>query len=220
MAGMSKQRAAYLTLRQRIMEGAYRAGERLTIDALARELGMSQTPVREAIRQLEAEGLVVYDRHRGASIATVDHTVYAETMALLALLEGYATAAAAGRLREEDLSALEALNRDMEAAVRALDVVRFQELNVEFHWTIYRRCPNRYLVETLEHVWARLNTIRRNIFTFIPGRSAASIDEHRRLIEMLAQGAPAAELEMYARQHKLRTLEAFQAWRRQAATGS
>jgi len=212
MAGMSKQRAAYLALRQRIMEGAYGSGARLTIDSLARELGMSQTPVREAIRQLEAEGLVVYDRHRGARIATVDQTGYAETMVLLALLEGYATAAAAEHVGEEDLAALDALNRDMEAAVRALDVVRFQELNVEFHRTIYRRCPNRYLTEMLDNAWARLNTIRRNIFTFIPGRSAASIDEHRRLIEMLAERAPAVELEMYARQHKLRTLEAFRSW--------
>lgn len=206
---MNKQERAYTVIRQRILDGTYGPGHRLVIDALARELGVSPVPVREAIRRLEAEGWVVYRPHSGAEVAPVDAGQWEATMSVLALLEGYASAQAAGHLGPADLDRLREINAGMEQALRDVDVMAFSRLNRQFHFTIYQRCPNAYLVELLQQTWDRLDRIRSTIFRYIPHRGWESIQEHARLIEMYEHGEPPETIERLAREHKLRTVEAY-----------
>src|SRR3954447_6100510 len=94
----TKQERVYQGGRGRILSGAYAPGYRVVIDALAEEFEISALPVREAIRRLEAEGLVIYRPNAGAQVAPADPSAFDDEMTVLALLEGYATALAAPRL--------------------------------------------------------------------------------------------------------------------------
>lgn len=209
-AAASKQQQAYATLRGRIVAGRYGPGHRLVIDALARELGVSPMPVREAIRRLEAEGWIVYSRNQGAQVAPVDARSWAEAMGTLAVLEGNATALAAPYLTAEDLAELRAANGRMEAALADLDVVGASDHNLRFHSVIHARCPNGYMRRELTRIQERLNTLRNTIFLQIPARGLVSVTEHAELIALLERRADPSEIEGFARGHKLRTVGAFE----------
>lgn len=210
--GMTKQERVYRAIRERILSGTYGPGYRVVIDSLAEEFAVSALPVREAIRRLEAEGLVIYRPNAGAQVAPVDPALFEQEMNLLAVLEGYATALAAPDLTPEDIGELTAINDRMVEAMDRLDSLGFARLNQEFHNLIYERCPNTPLVNMLRDVARRLDAIRRTVFIQIPYRGSASVAEHRELIELLANGAPSIEIETAAREHKLQTVRSFQAW--------
>ena len=212
---LTKQERVYREVRERILSGAYGPGYRVVIDALAEEFEVSALPVREAIRRLEAEGLVIYRPNAGAQVAPAEPGVFDEEMTVLAILEGYATALAAPELSAADVEQLTAINERMIRAMEQMDSLSFGRLNQEFHGLIYRRCPNEALVRMLHDVARRLDAIRRTVFIQIPYRGASSVSEHRELIELIANHAPAKEIENAARQHKLHTVESFRAWQRE-----
>src|ERR1043165_7501374 len=130
---MNKQQRAYAELRERILSGAYSPGFRLVIDSLAEELEVSTLPIREAIRRLEAEGLVVFRPNAGAQVAPADPGLFEEMVMSQALLEGYATALAAPLLTEEDFQQLEEFNRRMMVCMDHIDGLGFGRANREFH---------------------------------------------------------------------------------------
>jgi DNA-binding GntR family transcriptional regulator len=206
---MSKQERSYVTIRRRILDGTYGPGYRLTIDALARELGMSQVPIREAIRRLEAEGWIVYRRNVGPQVSPIDREKWADAMETLCLLEGYATACAVPYVTPEDLDCLRGFNASMEEAVQELDLMTFSQLNRKFHYAIYARCPNEYLVQRLHETWARLDTIRTTVLTHIPRRARQALKEHEEIIRAIENEASFDEIERLARQHKRRTMQAY-----------
>jgi DNA-binding GntR family transcriptional regulator len=212
---LTKQERVYRAIRERILSGAYGPGYRVVIDSLAEEFGVSALPVREAIWRLEAEGLVVYRPNAGAQVAPAEPGVFYEEMAVLAVLEGYATALAAPELGEAGLRRLTEINESMVEAMEQLDSLTFGRLNQEFHAVVYEHCPNAALVALLQDVARRLDAIRRTVFVQIPYRGAASVAEHRDLLELISAGAPAAKIEAAARQHKLRTVESFRAWQQE-----
>jgi DNA-binding GntR family transcriptional regulator len=209
---ITKQERAYRAIRERILDGSYGPGYRIVIDALAEELSVSALPVREAIRRLEAEGLVVYRANAGAQVAPAEPGVFQEEVTVLALLEGYATALAAPQLDEADVRRLRDINASMVDAMGELDALRFGRLNQEFHTLIHERCPNAALLEMLRELARRLDAKRRTVFVHIPYRGKTSVAEHDRLIELIAGHAPAAEIEAAARNHKLSTVQSFRDW--------
>src|SRR5437879_9056824 len=102
-AAPNKHELAYRLIGERIEAAAYQPGQRLVIDAMARDLNMSQVPIREAIRRLQAEGWVTYRHNSGPEIANIGLDQWQATMEVLAVLEGYATGLAAPHLRKDDL---------------------------------------------------------------------------------------------------------------------
>jgi len=211
----TKQEQVYRELRERILNGSYGPGYRVVIDTLAEEFSVSALPVREAIRRLEAEGLVIYRPNAGAQVAPADPGAFGEEMTVLAVLEGYATALAAPHVTASDLKRLNAINKSLVQAMESMDTLSFGRLNREFHAVIVERCPNMTLRGTLDDVGRRLDAIRRTVFVQIPYRGAASVEEHRELVALLRKKAPASEIEQAARLHKLHTVESFRAWRSQ-----
>jgi len=207
---VNKQERTYTVLRDRIHSGTFAPRARLNIDALARELGVSAIPVREALRRLEAEGWVKFQPNVGAIVAPVDATAWEQQMVAVAILEGAATADAVGRLRPSDLTKVRKLAAEMEEVAEDGDMARFSRLNRRLHATIIARCGNTYLLELLEQTNQRLDRLRDTMFAFLPDRSKAAISEHARLIELLEAG-DAAAVESYARWHKLQTIEAYRA---------
>jgi DNA-binding GntR family transcriptional regulator len=209
----TKQEMVYRTICDRILGGEYGPGFRLVIDSLARELEVSALPVREAIRRLEAEGLVVYRANVGAQVAPADPELWEEQTTVLAVLEGFAGALAAPELTGEDMELLRELNDGMAEALASADPLAFGRRNAEFHRVIFDRCPNGALIDTINDISRRLDAIRRTVFVHIPYRGAASVEEHRELIGLFERGAPASEIERAMREHKLHTLESFRVWR-------
>ncbi len=205
----NKHEQAYNIIRERIFNGTYVPGYRLVIDGLARELGISPVPIREAIRRLEAEGWVEYRPNAGAQVASVDASKYEEEMGVLALLEGYATALASKYLDGKCVKHLREMNASMYHALQAADVPTFSRLNKDFHFYIYDRCQNSYLVELLHETWDRLEVRGHTDFSYIPQRIWLSIDEHSQLLDMIEQHAPENDIEQMIREHKLRTYEAY-----------
>jgi DNA-binding GntR family transcriptional regulator len=219
----TKQQQVYEALRERILGGVYGPGFRVVIDHVAAEFDVSALPVREALRRLEAEGLLVYRANAGATVAPAEPELFEDNMMVLALLEGYATALAAPHLSAADLEALERHTQDMVSAMERMDALAFGRHNRAFHRVIYERCPNSSLVAMLRDVDRRLDAIRTTVFVHIPYRGVSSVAEHRELVELLRAGAPPRRIEAAARRHKLRTVESFRAWQREqvgAAAGS
>jgi DNA-binding GntR family transcriptional regulator len=213
---VTKQERVYKAIRERILSGAYGPGYRVVIDALAEEFEVSGLPVREAIRRLEAEGLVIYRPNAGAQVAPADPGLFDEEMSVLAVLEGYGTALAAPCLGEAQIARLTEINDEMAAAMARMDSLSFGRLNQEFHGLIYEYCPNAALVGILRDVARRLDAIRRTVFVQIPYRGAASVAEHKELIVLLSTGAPAAKIEKAAREHTLSTVASFRALQERA----
>lgn len=207
---MNKQERTYTVLRDRIHSGALAPRARLNIDALARELGVSAIPVREALRRLEAEGWVKFQPNVGAIVAPVDTTLWEQQMIAVAVIEGAATADAAAHLKPSDLTKVRQIAAEMEEVAAEGDLAKFSRLNRRLHATIIARCANAYLLELLEQTNQRLDRIRDTMFTYLPDRSTAAIGEHQRLIELL-EGGDTAEIERYARWHKLQVVEAYHA---------
>jgi DNA-binding GntR family transcriptional regulator len=214
---VSKLERVYGVIRERILSGEYGPGHRLVIDSLAEELEVSALPIREAIRRLEAEGLIFYRRNAGATVATADPAQFEDGMTVLAVLEGFATALTAPLLTKDDIAALEAATDRMQECMERLDVLGFGQANRDFHAVIYARCPNADLVKSLQEAARRLDHVRRTVFTHIPYRGVQSISEHRELIGMLVDGEAFERVEAFARAHKLHTVEAFRRWHAEAA---
>jgi len=151
----SRVELAYATIRERITTGVYGPGYRLVLDELAREIGSSPVPVREAVRRLEAEGYVDFQRHVGARVASFDEHEFEQAVQVVAVLEGYATALAAPHMRRTDIAKARKINDRMRAALADFDPIRFSALNREFHFVIYDRCPNTHIRSLLEAQWSR-----------------------------------------------------------------
>ena len=207
---MNKQERTYTILRDRIHSGAHPPKARLNIDALARELGVSAIPVREALRRLEAEGWVRFRPNVGAIVAPVDATTWEQEMVAVAVLEGAATGDACKHLRPSDVSRFRKMAAEMEQVAESGDLLKFSRLNRRLHAAIVARCANAYLLELLEQTYLRLDRIRSTMFPYVPQRAKASHAEHARLIDLLEIGDP-EDVEQYARWHKLQTVEAYRA---------
>jgi DNA-binding GntR family transcriptional regulator len=205
----SKSELAYDWLREQIVSHRFSPGYRLVLSQIAGELGISVVPVREAIRRLEAEGLVTFEKNIGAQVALVDEGEYVTTMQTLAIVEGAATGLAAPRLETDDLALARAVNRRMRDCLEHFDPHRFTELNQEFHTVLFTRCHNDQLFDLVMRGWGRLRMLRDSTFSFVPGRAADSVAEHDRLITMIEQAAEPLDIELAARRHRTATLDAF-----------
>lgn len=205
----SKSEQAYAWLRERISSHRYGPGYRLVLGAIAEDLDMSVVPVREAIRRLEAEGLVTYERNVGAHVSLVDEGEYAHTMQTLGLVEGAATALSAPLLDESALERAEEINERMLRLLDHFDAHRFTELNRDFHSVLYEPCPNPHILDLVHRGWGRLSGIRDTTFAFVPGRARHSVEEHADILELIRSGADALTIELAARDHRWRTMDAF-----------
>lgn len=208
-SSQSKSQRAYHWMKDRIARQEYTPGYRLVLGSIAKDLEMSVVPVREALRQLEAEGLVTFERNVGAHVSMVDDSQYRYSMQALSLLEGAATALAARRLTEDDLRRARSVNDKMIESLDHFDPTLFTTLNQEFHSILYTKCVNPRLVTLVEAEWSRLGHLRASTFSFVPGRAQESVQEHVNIVRLIEIGAPLGEIEKAARRHRAATLDAY-----------
>ncbi|MDR5674894.1 MAG: GntR family transcriptional regulator [Armatimonadota bacterium] len=146
----------YRALRRAIVRGELVPGQRLVQEELAGRLGTSRLPVRDALRQLERDGLVEADGRGTYHVVRWGPEEVARLYEVRLLLEPPATARAAGRLRPDELSELRHLHGVLEEAARTGDTDAFVEYNQQFHFSIYRACGNPRLVRAIEAAWSGL----------------------------------------------------------------
>src|SRR6185437_229140 len=149
----SKSERAYAWIRERIARGEFGAGYRLVLAPIAEALDMSVVPVREAIRRLEAEGLVTFERNVGARVTVIDENEYAFTMQTLGLVEGAATSMSAPLLTSEDLDRAAEVNERMQRLLEHFDAHVFTQLNQQFHSVLYEPCPNPHILDLVHRGW-------------------------------------------------------------------
>jgi DNA-binding GntR family transcriptional regulator len=172
---------------ERILNGTYQPGDRLVETRIAQELGTSQAPVREALRELESLRFVESSPYRGAHVREVSRGELAEIYPVRAALEEVAARAAVARL-DGVLSALETELEEMRAAARAGDVHRQIEHDVQFHRIIVEAAGNATLLE----VWETLHIGARTAITLLAtGIDPAELVEmHVPVLEALRAGDP------------------------------
>lgn len=212
---VSKKQKAYDYMKSKIMEGFYVPGQRIVINQLVKELATSAIPIREAVRQLEAEGLIEYQQNIGPVVTPIDESEYIDTLSTLAVLEGYATALSKTALTDKKIKILTDLNQQMKGALAEFEFGKFGELNRRFHDLTYDNCPNHYLIESIRKTWMQLDSIRLTGSTFNPKRAKESINEHEHIIQLLSEDADFQLIEAAVRSHKLNTVKSYHERKRQ-----
>ena len=149
----TKTELALEAIREAIMEGRMRPGDRLTLAQLSTVLGMSITPIREAIRVLEADGLVSYEAHKGIWVTDLTAEQSRELTLLRARLEGLATELAVPKLTDDDLRELDRLQSIMVEAVAARDDRALTQANLDWHYRIYQAAETQFVVRQIFKLW-------------------------------------------------------------------
>ena len=140
------------TLRQAILKGELKPGERLMEIALADKLGVSRTPIREAMRKLELEGLVVMIPRRGAQVANITEKDLNDVLEVRIALESMAIEKASKRMTEEQMLKMRRAEKDFERVMAEGNLVRIAEADVEFHEIIYQAADNARLYQVLSNL--------------------------------------------------------------------
>ncbi|WP_417308088.1 GntR family transcriptional regulator [Devosia sp.] len=172
---------------ERIIGGLIEPGTPLDETQLAAEFAVSRTPVREALRQLAASGLVDQRPHAKALVAKPDDAVLAGMFEVMAWLEALCAGLAAEAMSSAEREQLDVLHTKMAALVRAGDAVGYGERNDEFHALIYDGAHNAYLGEITRSTRQRVQPFRRAQFNAL-GRLAKSHAEHGLIVEAILRG--------------------------------
>ncbi len=180
---------AYSRIKSMILSGERGSGARLPEDTIASELGLSRTPVRDALRRLQLDGLVVTTPNTGARVASWTQDELGEIAHMRVLLEGYAAELAARKITVGELDELARLCDQMECAAgfdggRDLDVL--SRSNLDFHRAIATAARNNRLFLSLEPTW-HFSLVIRKFALFSAERIDRSISHHREIHEALAE---------------------------------
>jgi DNA-binding GntR family transcriptional regulator len=196
---------AYRRLRESIVQGMLPAGRKISERSLAIELGISAQPVREALRRLEQDGMVVTLPRRGTVVAEVGPAQLGELGRIRAALEGVACALAAERMSGAEFAALAAILPRMKAGTAAADTEALDEANEEFHALIHRATGNLFLIRSLGSLRAYDHLGRHRAVGSTPRDMPKALAEHQGIVAALKRRDPAlAEARM--RHHVLRSL--------------
>lgn len=170
------------TIRDAILKGSLKPGERVSEPELAERFGISRTPIREAFRQLESEGYLVVIPRKGAVVASLSERDVVEFYAIKSILEGHAARIAAERMTERDLERLETINSRLQQIAADGDIKTFFRVHNEFHELFIKASGNDKLVELINQLVLKFNRLRLASLAQ-PGRMAISVQEHRKIIE-------------------------------------
>jgi DNA-binding GntR family transcriptional regulator len=171
-------------IREAIINGTLKPRERLMEIQLADELGVSRTPIREALRKLELEGFIVMVPRKGAYVADLSFKDIADVFEIRAALEGLAAGLAAERITDEELEEMERYLVEKADAIARNDMERLVEVDTGFHDIIYRASRNERLTSIINNLREQIQRFRTMSLAY-PGRSKRSLEEHRNIIEAI-----------------------------------
>jgi DNA-binding GntR family transcriptional regulator len=179
------QKDAYSLILEAIESGVHKPGDRLVESELAERLGMSRTPVREALQRLETQSMLTRDG-RSLIVATLDHNQLAELYTVRTELEGLAARLAARHATEEEVRVLKTMVED-DRALLGGDPRALSRANKRFHKQIHLASHNRFLVQQLDLVHRSMALMANTSFA-AEGRDEVAIGEHAVIVEAIARG--------------------------------
>ncbi len=192
-------------IRQAILEGQIKPGEWLRQERLAQELGVSQMPIREALKELAAEGLVEHVPYRGVRVVEFSLDDVEDLYALRCFLEARVARIAAERISSAELQALRVLLEQMREHLADEDLPIYRDLNRQFHQIIAEASGRRYLIRTLQQLWENFPNMLWGNFpqtarTSSPERTPQDIAQHEAVLAALERHDPEAA-ERLMREH-------------------
>jgi DNA-binding GntR family transcriptional regulator len=193
--------AATELIRSAILEGRLEPGQRLKEEELARELGISRTPVREALLVLQTEGLIDSAPNRGASVRSYELDDLDDLYLLRALLESFAARLAATRITDDEIAELRASNERFVALRARDDIVELVRENVRFHDVILAAARSERLAQMVRGV-VQLPLVYRSYVWYSPDQKLISEHYHRQLTAALAAREP-ERAELVMKEHVL-----------------
>ena len=175
------------TLRQAILRGELKPGERLMEIQLANQLGVSRTPIREAIRKLELEGLVLMIPRKGAEVAEITEKSLRDVLEVRRALEELAVELVCEKITDEQIQDLKDAAEEFKESLKDGDITRIAEADVKFHDVIYMATDNQKLIQLLNNLREqmyryRVEYLKRSDF------HQQLIDEHEEIIETIESG--------------------------------
>lgn len=170
------------TIRDAILKGDLKPGEKVAEPELAERFGISRTPIREAFRQLESEGYLTVVPRKGAVVAALSEQDIQEYYAVKSILEGYAAELAAEHLTEKELAKLVSINERLKQLAAEGDVKSFYKIHHEFHETFLKAANNSKLYELINQLGQKFTRLRMASLS-VEGRMAISVSEHDKLLD-------------------------------------
>lgn len=182
-------------LRSEIMEGRLKPGEWLRQQRFAQEHGVSEMPIREAFKQLAAEGLVEHVPYRGVRVVQFSPADVEDLYTCRAFIESMAAHHSAVHVSDDELSLLQSLHLRMIKCETPRELREYRDLNRQFHAVIFNSSKRSYLVRTLAQLWAAFPTmlwsnIPHIAVVSVPGRDEADAAEHQEIVDALAAHDP------------------------------
>ena len=177
----------YKSVRVLILSQAHPPGSKLNVEQLCRSLGVSRTPVWDAMRRLETEGLVTTVPRHGVFVLNYDVDKIRDLFAVRGALEGLAARQAAQDLAPDHRASLEAAVRELERAARSSDVEDYSRAAIAFHDGVLAAARNQVLGRLLENVYAQILVLRLRSL-HLPHRLASSVAEHGDIFTAIAAG--------------------------------
>jgi len=174
------------SLREAIINGTLKPGERLMELQLAEQMGVSRTPVREAIRKLELEGFVVMVPRKGAYVSGISVRDIVDIFEVRAALESLAAGLAAERITEEELDELERVLFQIAEASAGENIGIIAEKDANFHELLFRASRNQRLVNMITHLQEHIQRFRTTSLS-VPGRTKHAIEEHKNIVGAIGE---------------------------------
>ena len=174
----------FITLREAILKGKIEPGERLMEISLANKLGVSRTPIREAIRKLELEGLVVMTPRKGAVVSEITLKDLRDVLEVRTNLEQLAVKLACEKAGQDDIEELKQLHREFQQTLLQEDLTKVAEADVRFHDKIYQITDNKRLIQILNNLREQMYRYR---LEYIKDDSSLLSDEHALIIAAIEQ---------------------------------
>ena len=191
--------SVYRALQGLLLRHRFVPGQKLNVEALARDLGVSRTPVWEALKKLEVEGVVQTRPRKGVYVTALDVDKVREIYVVREAVEGLAARLAAGRITAAELRGLERSLDAQAAAGAAGDVPAFSRTDIEFHNAIVQASRNETLIRILRSLYGQILVLRLQTMN-LKGRMRPSVREHQRIFAALKSGDP-DRAEAAARRH-------------------
>ncbi len=169
-------------VKEAIIRGQLRPGQRVPEPDLALRFGVSRTPIREAFRQLETEGFLAFTPRKGAVVSPITPKDVRDFYAVKSLLEGYAARQACARFTDKEIERMDLLNRQMARCAEAEDIRGFFDLDNQFHEVFHQACGNDklyHLIRTLVQHYVRFRIAALSV----PGRMKNSVHQHEEIVD-------------------------------------
>lgn len=174
----------YRALKTEIIKGSLKPGTKLLEGKIAEQMGVSRTPVREALKELAAEGFVKMNPNQAVVVSNASVEDVQEVLQIRGVLEGLAVRLATKIISEEEIEELEKYQKQMEYYTNKDDALAFSEMDAEFHELILNICGNNRLIQIRKNLSDQAHRYRIRSLS-VPGRLKYSLKEHQEIIEAL-----------------------------------